>query len=142
MREQDLYIGKKASKTKKITKEIINDFGEIIEDLNPLHMDHKKAEEGPFGKRIAHGAYGIGMFSSILAMQMPGEGTVYLEQNAKFLKPIYVEDTITAVVEIVDIINKEKGILKLRTYIENQDADIVVDGYAVVKVNKEIFCKN
>ena len=138
MKEQQLYIGKKASKTKKITKEIINNFGEIIEDLNPLHMDEQKAVEGPFGKRIAHGAYGIGMFSSILAMQMPGEGTIYLEQNAKFLKPIYLEDMITATVEIVDIINKEKGILKLRTYVVNQDADIVVDGYAVVKVNKEI----
>ena len=138
MKEQQLYIGKKANKTKKITKEIVNDFGEMIEDLNPLHMDKQKAEKGPFGKRIAHGVYGIGMISSILAMQMPGEGTIYLEQNAKFLKPIYLEDTITATVEIVDIINKEKGILKLRTYVVNQDADIVVDGYAVVKVNKEI----
>lgn len=138
MNEQQLYIGKKASKTKKITKEIINDFGEIIEDLNPLHMDEQMSKEGPFGKRIAHGVYGIGMFSSILAMQMPGEGTIYLEQSAKFLKPIYLEDTITAVVEIVDIINKEKGILKLRTYVVNQNSDIVVDGYAVVKVNRTI----
>lgn len=138
MKEQELYIGKKASKTKKITKEIINAFGGIIEDLNPLHMDDQKAAEGPFGKRIAHGVYGVGMFSSILAMQMPGEGTIYLEQNAKFLKPIYLDDTITAVVEIVDIINKEKGILKLRTYVINQNSDIVVDGYAVVKVNRTI----
>ena len=65
-------------------------------------------------------------------MQLPGPGTVYLEQNLKFKKPVYIGDTVTAKATVVDIINQTKGIYKLETIVSNQDNVIVIEGYAVV----------
>lgn len=71
-------------------------------------------------------------------MQLPGEGTIYLEQNAKFLKPVFIGDTISVTVEIADVVNVEKGILRLRTSVTNQDDTLVIDGYAIVKTERKI----
>lgn len=67
-------------------------------------------------------------------MKLPGEGSIYMEQDVKFLKPVRIGDTVTATVKIVEIINEAKGILKLDTIVRNQKEEIVIDGYAVVKV--------
>ena len=64
---------------------------------------------------------------------MPGPGTIYLEQNLKFKKPVYINDTVTANVVVTEIINKEKGIYKLDTTIVNNSNEIVTEGYAIVK---------
>ena len=64
---------------------------------------------------------------------MPGPGTIYLEQNCKFLKPVKIGDTITATVKIMEILNEEKQILKLDTKVENQQSELVITGWAVVK---------
>lgn len=141
MIDSSLYIGQKMVRTKKIAVDVIDSFAAVSEDYNPLHIDEKKAAEGPFGERIVHGIYTVGLISGIIGMQLPGEGTIYLEQHAKFLKPIFVGDTISVIVEITDILNAEKGILKLRTFAINQDDIIVVDGYAVVKTERKVVKK-
>ena len=71
--------------------------------------------------------------STVLGTKMPGPGTIYLEQNLKFKKPVYINDTVTANVVVTEIINKEKGIYKLDTTIVNNSNEIVTEGYAIVK---------
>ena len=130
-----LNIGERGSFTKTITEADIYNFAGIIGDYNPIHINQEEACNSIFGGRIAHGMLVGSLISTVLGMKMPGEGTIYLEQNMIFRKPVYIGDTCTANVIIEEVINPEKGIYKLNTYIENQNKDIVLDGYAIVKYN-------
>lgn len=133
MVKQILKIGSRASFTKTITEYDISAFAGITGDFNPVHVNEEAAKESPFGRRIAHGMLTGGLISTVLGTKMPGEGTVYLEQNLRFTAPVYIGDTCTASVEITEILNEEKGIYKLDTKVMNQNGTMVSDGYAVVK---------
>ncbi len=108
-------------------------FAGTTGDTNPYHFDDTYAEKGRFGKRVAHGMLVTGYISTVLGTILPGAGTIYLEQNLKFKKPVFLGDTITAVVEVLDI-RKDKPIVTLRTDCINQDGITVVEGRAVVFV--------
>lgn len=70
---------------------------------------------------------------------MPGEGTIYMEQDVKFLRPVKIGDTVTATVMIKEVLNEQKNILKLDTTVKNQDGESVIEGYAVVKAPNKIM---
>lgn len=133
MKKPILEIGSRGSFTKTITEYDISAFAGITGDFNPVHVNEEVAKESSFGRRIAHGMLAGGLISTVLGTKMPGEGTVYLEQNLRFTAPVYIGDTCTASVEITEILNEEKGIYKLDTKVINQNGITVSDGYAVVK---------
>lgn len=81
-----------------------------------------------------HGALVSGMISTVIGMKLPGPGTIYMEQDSRFIKPVYLGDTIRAAVEVEEILNEKKGILKLSTVVSNQEDEIVLTGFAVVKI--------
>lgn len=126
-------IGEKEFYSKTITEKDVYNFAEISGDFNPIHIDKEEAEKSVFGKLIAHGFLVASFISNIIGMKLPGKGSIYLEQDLKFKKPVYIGDIVTASVEIVEIINAEKRILKLKTIVKNQEDVIVIEGYAVVK---------
>ena len=128
-----MKIGEKASLTKTISESDIYLFAGITGDFNPIHVDGVAAGKSFAHARIAHGALVSGMVSAVIGMKLPGAGAVYMEQDSKFLKPVYIGDTVTANVEVSEIINSPKRIVKLRTYVSNQHNELVVDGYAIVK---------
>jgi 3-hydroxybutyryl-CoA dehydratase len=76
-----------------------------------------------------------GFISAVLGMQLPGPGTIYLGQELKFLAPVRMGDTITARVEVVEMI-REKNRLRLRTICKNQEGTVVLDGEALVSPPK------
>ena len=82
-----------------------------------------------FGGRIAHGILGAGFISAVLGMKLPGPGTIYLGQELKFTKPVYIGDTVTASCTVREILS-EKNIVKLETICTNQHGDIVIKGMA------------
>lgn len=94
----------------------------------------KYMQNKPYSKKIVNGALLNSYISNVIGMKMPGIGTIYMEQNSKFVKPVYIGDTVTASVEIEDIIKEEKGILKLSTNVVNQNGELCLEGYAIVKV--------
>lgn len=124
-------IGGKASFGKKITERDVVTFAEISGDKNPLHLDESYAKGTRFGARIAHGAFTFALISAALGTRLPGPGTVYLSQSLKFSKPVYLDDTITATVEITAV-RADKGILTLKTDCANQRGELVAEGQAVV----------
>lgn len=126
-------IGMTESFSKTITETDVYMFAGISGDFNPVHVDKTYAEKSIFGKQIAHGILVSGLISNVIGMKLPGTGTIYMEQDVKFLKPVYIGDTVTAKVSVDEIINEQKGILRLTTQVVNQNDDIVIDGYAVVK---------
>jgi 3-hydroxybutyryl-CoA dehydratase len=125
----ELKLGDAAEITKLITEELVNDFAGVTGDTNPVHTDQAYAEKTIFKGRIAHGVFSLGIFSTILGNILPGHGTIYLSQEVKFLGPVRIGDTITAKVEVLDLI-PEKNRAKFRTTCVNQEGKMVVDGYA------------
>jgi 3-hydroxybutyryl-CoA dehydratase len=125
----ELKVGDSAQISKTITEAVVNDFARVIGDFNPIHTDQAYAEKTPFKGRIAHGALSIGLFSNILGNTLPGHGSIYLSHEIKFLAPVRIGDTITAKVEVIELI-PEKNRAKFRTTCMNQDGKLVVDGIA------------
>ena len=73
------------------------------------------------------------LLSNAIGMKLPGPGTIYIEQDLKFKKPGYIGETVTASLEVSEVINEAKGIIKLLTQVKNQTNELVIDGYAIVK---------
>lgn len=132
---KEIAVGDKASFSKTVTEGDVYLYAGITGDLNPAHINQVEAEKGMFKTRIAHGMLTAGFVSAVLGMQLPGPGTIYMGQEMQFLKPVYFGDTITAEVEVIEII-KEK-ILKLKTTCTNQKGEVVLDGVATVMPPRE-----
>lgn len=128
---KDLHIGMSASLGKTITDADILNFSGVSLDVNPLHLNEEYAKTTMFKGRIAHGIIGAGLISATIGTKLPGEGTIYLSQNLKFLSPVRIGDTITAKVEIIGL-DSAKNKVELKTTCINQDGIIVIDGEAKV----------
>lgn len=127
-------IGEGAAFSKTISESDVYMYAGMTGDMNALHINEEYAQNSQFGGRIVHGMLVAGFISTVLGMKYPGEGTVYLEQQVKFCAPVKIGDTITAKVEVIEIINVDKGIVRLKTDVFNQKQIQVIKGYAVVKV--------
>lgn len=132
--KKEFKIGDFVERTKTFTGENVQQFAELSNDMNPLHLDVSFAKKGLFGKRIVHGMLYATMFSELIANKLPGPGSIYLEQNLRFLKPVFWNDTLTARIQIIEIM-KHKSLCKLQTRIYKNDAiaDLVLDGDALIK---------
>jgi len=125
----ELKVGDSAQISKTITESDINDFAKVTGDFNPVHLDQTYAKKTIFKGRIAHGLLSVGLLSTVLGTILPGYGTIYLSQEVRFLAPVRIGDTITAKVEVIELI-PEKNRAKFRTTCINQDGKEVVDGVA------------
>ena len=125
----ELKIGDSAQISKTITEVDIELFAKATGDFNPVHLDQAYAEKTMFRGRIAHGLLSVGLLSTVLGNILPGHGTIYLSQEVKFLAPVRIGDTITARVEVIELV-QEKNRAKFRTTCMNQDGKLVVDGIA------------
>lgn len=130
MTENRYEVGQSASFTKTVTETDVILFAGISGDLNPAHTNEVSAKQSMFKGRIAHGILGASFISAVLGMQLPGPGTIYMSQSLKFLKPIHINDTVTATVTIKEI--DERGRLTLDTQVTNQDDEVVISGEAKV----------
>lgn len=92
----ELNIGDEATFQKTLSESDVYLFAGITGDQNPAHINDIYAKDTRFGKRIVHGMLTSSLVSSILGMQLPGPGTIYLGQTLKFLSPVYFGDTIQA----------------------------------------------
>lgn len=126
-----LKMGQKASQSRTVTEADITLFGAVSGDFNPAHFNERYARGTRFGGRIAQGLVALSHVSAVLAMQLPGPGSIYLSQEVKFLLPVRIGDTITAMVEIIEIVPVKNRVI-LRTTCKNQDDALVLDGCAVI----------
>ncbi len=127
------YVGQEASVSKTISDYDVYSFAGITGDFNPVHVNKNEAEKSIFKDRIAHGLLVSGFISTVLGMYLPGPGTIYLQQNLSFRKPVYIGDTITAKV-IIQEIDEVKNIAQLNTTVINQHGKVVIEGVALVKL--------
>jgi len=132
---QALQLGQSASYTKTITNKDVLLFAEVSGDDNPVHVNEEYALTTMFKGRIVHGALVASLFSKVLGTDLPGNGTIYLGQESRFMKPVRLNETITATVPVVEIL-VEKNRVKLETIARNSAGEIVVTGFATVLAPK------
>ena len=132
----EIEVDEKKSFSKTITETDVYLFAGITGDMNPIHINRVYAESTQFHKPIAHGILGLGLISNVLGTQLPGPGAIYLEQTIKFAKPVFIGDTVTAYVQVKER-DLEKNRLCLRTWCENQNSAIVMDGEALLVMPRE-----
>lgn len=130
-RFEEINLGDSASFEKTISETDIYLFAGITGDLNPAHINQVEAEKTMFKGRIAHGMLSAGLISAVLGMYLPGPGTIYLEQELKFIAPVRAGDTIKAVAEVIEKI-EGKNRIKLKTTCYNQEGKSVLGGIATV----------
>ena len=125
----NLHVGQKASRTVTITADHVKTFAELTGDYNPLHFEEAFAAQTKFKRLVVQGGLTTGLLHALVAMDMPGPGTVFLSQNWKFAAPVFIGDTITAEAEVVSI-HETKPVTQLRVRIARQDNEMVLEGEA------------
>jgi len=100
----ELIIGQKAEFSKTLSEADVYLFAGITADINPIHINEVYAVTSYFGKRIVHGILVLGLVSRVLGNQLPGPGTIYVTQSLNFLAPVFIGDTVTARVEVLEVL--------------------------------------
>jgi acyl dehydratase len=131
MEEQmmDLIVGQKATRSFTLTADHVRTFAEMTGDFNPLHFDEGFASKTKFGKLVVQGGLTTGLLHALVAMDLPGPGTVFLSQNWKFTAPVFIGDTITAEAEVLSV-HATKPVTQLKMTIKRQDGEVVLEGEA------------
>lgn len=129
---EDIQIGMKVSYSQTITDSDIKTFAGLSGDHNPVHVDEKYAENSRFKRRIAHGLMSAGFFSQLFGTKLPGPGCVYTAQSLKFLRPVYINDTVVATVEVIAVDLPRKRV-QFKTYCTVNNK-MVIDGEAEIYI--------
>jgi len=129
---QEFGVGRKHDFSELVDDKLVRGFADVTGDHNPIHVDDDFAKKTKFGQRIAHGGILFGIISKVLAMEMPGPGTVYLSQVINFRAPVFINDTVTLEATITELLPKNGA--KISTVIKKQTGEVVVDGEATVKL--------
>lgn len=132
----EISLGDRAEFTKTVSESDVYLYAGVTGDFNPAHINEPYAEKTFFKTRIAHGMLPAGFISAILGTRLPGPGTIYIGQTLNFTAPVHISDTITASVEVAEIM-ADKNRIRLKTVCENQNGVIVLDGEALVSPPKQ-----
>lgn len=127
----DITVGQSASILRTVTDDDLRLFAIVSGDLNPPHLDAAYARTDRFGHLVAHGLWSAGLISTLLGTRLPGPGTIYCEQDLKFLAPVVPGDTITATVTVLETWSETRRV-SLSTSCRNQSGETVLTGTAIV----------
>jgi acyl dehydratase len=124
-----LAVGQRASRSLTLTEKHVKAFAEMTGDYNPLHFDRAFAAKTKFKELVVQGGLTTGLLHALVAMDMPGPGTVFLSQNWKFTAPVYIGDTISAEAEVLSV-HANKPVTQLKIRIIRQTGETVLEGEA------------
>ena len=127
----DISVGQSAHMVRTLKLQDIQAFAAVSGDTNPAHLDPEYANATLFHGVIGHGMWSGALISSLLGTVFPGPGTIYLEQNLRFSKPVRIEDTLQVTVTCISK-NDEKKTLELDCTVTNQKGERVLSGLARV----------
>jgi acyl dehydratase len=122
-----LRVGQRARRTQTVTAHEVELYAQITGDRNPLHFDADFAKRTRFGRLVAQGGIASGMLNALVAMDMPGAGTVFLSQSLSYKAPTYLGDTLTAEIEVLSL-KPDKPVCQLKATITNQDGTVLLEG--------------
>lgn len=129
-RNSKYFVGQKINYKKRIIESEVNKYAEVSGDFNPIHLDSQYARKTRFGKKVVHGMLLAGYVSKLIGNDFPGQGTIYISQELKFIRPTYIGDYINIVIDVKEI--RRKNRLVLKTSIYSAEGKLLVDGEAEV----------
>ena len=135
-----LHVGDTAEFTRTFFKDDVNKFAALTGDYSRLHTDAEFAQKTPYGKPVVHGVLAASLISTVMGTKLPGEGTVFIEEQVRFLKPVFYGDMITAKVTFTAC--KERADSYIGTFsgvCENQNHETVVWAECRQMMSKELF---
>ncbi len=127
----NLTVGQTASREVTVTEEMVRAYAELTGDYNPLHFDADFAARTRFERLMAQGGIATGLLHALVAMDLPGPGSVFMKQSWSFPRPVYIGDTIRAQVTVTAV-SERRGIAELDVVVTNQDGETVLRGEATV----------
>src|SRR4051812_26343782 len=122
-------VGQRAERSLTLTASHVATFAQLTGDYNPLHFEEEFASRTKFGRLVVQGGLTTGLLHALVAMDMPGPGTVFLSQNWKFTAPVYIDDTITAAAEVLSV-HATKPVTQLGIRVTRQTGEVVLEGEA------------
>ena len=122
-------VGDTATRSITLTARHVEAFAEISGDRNPLHFDEDFAGRTKFGRLVVQGGLTTGLLHALVAMDLPGPGTVFLSQNWKFTAPVFIDDTITATARVLSV-HDSKPVTQLAFEVVRGDDEVVLEGEA------------
>ena len=123
-------VGQKASRSLTLTENHVKSYAEMTGDYNPLHFDADFTSKTTFKKLVVQGGLTTGLLHALVAMDLPGPGTVFLNQSFQFIAPVFIGDTITAEAEVLKV-HATKPVTTLKISISRQTGEKVLEGEAV-----------
>ncbi len=114
-----------------MTQEAVDAYAAITGDYNPLHFDEAFTAKTRFGRLISQGGLATGLLHALVAMDLPGPGSVFMSQTWSFPKPVYIGDTLTAEGEVTSA-RKSRHIYGMAFTVRNQDGETVLTGDATL----------
>ena len=123
-------LGQVAWCSRAVTARDIELFTDISGDRNPLHYDEQAARATRFGGIVVQGGVTSAILNAVVAEDLPGPGTVFLQVNWNFKAPVRPGDTITGEVKLTGV-REDKPITELETRVLLADGTVVLDGTAV-----------
>ncbi len=124
-----LAIGQRAHRTLTLTADHVATYAGLTGDYNPLHFDERFAAATKFGRLVVQGGLTTGLLHALVAMDLPGPGSVFLSQDWKFTAPVFIGDTITAEAEVTSV-HESKPVCNLRIRVTRQTGETVLEGQA------------
>jgi acyl dehydratase len=124
-----LTVGQKATRSLTLTADHVKTFAALTGDYNPLHFDEAFTAKTKFKCLVVQGGLTTGLLHALVAMDMPGPGTVFLSQDWKFTAPVFIGDTITAEAEVMSV-HPAKPVTQLKIMITRQNEETVLEGEA------------
>ena len=132
-----IKLGDTYTEKVRYTQANVDTFAQISGDNNPIHINPEYASKSIFGRCIVHGFLAGAVFSKVFGTQWPGEGTIYLYQEMKFMSPVFVEQDYNAVFEVVELDEvKHRGTIKCT--LQDADGKVAIAGTAKL-LNAERF---
>ena len=125
-----LTVGATARRSRAISRHDIELFTELTGDRNPLHYDDERAAATRFGGIVVQGGVTTAILNAVVAEDLPGPGSVFLEVKWNFKAPVRPGDTITGEV-VVTRVRDDKPVTELETRVRTADGTVVLDGTAV-----------
>lgn len=129
-----IAVGDSISATYVIDADLVNRFGTVVNDLNPLHLDPDAARQSRFGRPIAHGTLMMGFVSGLLGQRLPGPGSVYVVQHSEYRAPVYVGDTVTITISVAQLFSS--GVARMAHEVRVGEK-VAVTGYSDVLLDKK-----
>ncbi len=127
----ELEVGQRATRELAVDEGMIAKYAEITGDYNPLHFDAEFVARTRFERLMAQGGIATGLLHALVAMEMPGPGSVFMRQSWTFPAPVYIGDTLRAEA-IVKSVRSKRNMAELEFQVKNQDGVVVLNGEALV----------